>query len=77
MNSITAYVLADVVPGIMGAIKFNYYGKPANLYGYIYQTVFVPYFNPFNASLAAAIALVLLLWLLMYPLYKYKIIIKV
>jgi len=77
MNSITAYVLADVVPGIMGAIKFNYHGKPANLYGYIYQTVFVPYFNPFNASLAAAIALVLLLWLLMYPLYKYKIIIKV
>jgi predicted acyltransferase len=77
MNSITAYVLADIVPGFMGAIKVNYMGKPSNLYGYLYQTVFVPFFTPLNASLAAAIALVLLLWLIMYPLYKKNIIIKV
>lgn len=77
MNSITAYVLADIVPGFMGMIKMSYHGQPTNLYGYLYQTVFVPFFNPFNASLAAAIALVLLLWLIMYPLYKRNIIIKV
>ena len=77
MNSISAYVLADIVPGLMGAIKMTYNGQPTNLYGYIYQTTFVPFFSPVNASLAAAIALVLLLWAIMYPLYKYKIIIKV
>jgi predicted acyltransferase len=77
MNSITAYVLADIVPGLMGTIKMTYHGQPSNLYGYIYQTVFVPCFSPINASLAAAIALVLLLWLFMYPLYKRNIIIKV
>ncbi len=77
MNSITAYVLADIVPGLMGAVKVTYQGKPSNLYGYLYQTVFVPFFTPLNASLAAAIALVLLLWLIMYPLYKKNIVIKV
>lgn len=77
MNSITAYILADIVPGLMGAIKMTHNGLPTNLYGYIYQTVFVPFFSPVNASLAAAIALVLLLWVIMYPLYKKKIIIKV
>lgn len=77
MNSITAYILADIVPGIMGAIKMTYNSQPTNLYGYLYQTVFVPFFTPVNASLAAGIALVLLIWLIMYPLYKYNIIIKV
>jgi predicted acyltransferase len=77
INSITAYVLADIVPGLMGAIKVNYQGHPSNLYGYLYQTVFVPFFTPYNASLAAAIALVLILWLILYPLYKKNIIIKV
>jgi predicted acyltransferase len=77
MNSITAYILADIVPGILGAIPAHINGKPTNLYGYLYQTVFAPFFTPVNASLAAAIALVLVIWLILYPLYKRNIIIKV
>jgi predicted acyltransferase len=77
MNSIVAYVLADIVPGIMGAIKFHAHGQATNLYGYLYQACFVPFFTPVNASLAGAIALVLLLWLILYPLYKKGIILKV
>ena len=77
MNSITAYVLADIVPGIFGAIKMTLDGKPTNLYGYVYQTVFVPHFTPVNASLAAAIVLVFIIYLILWPLYKRNIIIKV
>ncbi len=77
MNSITAYVLADIVPGIFGAIKMTLDGKPTNLYGYVYQTLFVPHFTPVNASLAAAIVLVFIIYLILWPLYKRNIIIKV
>jgi len=77
MNSITAYVLADIVPGIMGAIPVTLNGQKTNLYGYIYQTVFVPHFTPIHASVMAAIALVFVIWLIVYPLYKKNIIIKV
>jgi predicted acyltransferase len=77
MNSITAYVLADIVPGIMGSIKMSYHGQQTNLYGYLYQTAIVPFFTPINASLVAAIALVFIIWLFMWPLYKRNIIIKV
>jgi predicted acyltransferase len=77
MNSITAYVMADIVPGLMGAIPATYNGQKTNLYGWLYQTCFVPFFTPINASVMAAIALVLIIWLIMYPLYKKGIIIKV
>ena len=77
INSITAYVLADIVPGVLGTIPTTFNGQRTNLYGYIYQTVFVPCFTPINASLAAGIALVFVIWLFMYPLYKRNIIIKV
>jgi predicted acyltransferase len=77
MNSITAYVLADIVPGLMGAIKMTFHGQQTNLYGYLYQAAIVPFFTPINASLVAAIALVFIIWLFMWPLYKRNIIIKV
>ncbi|SDT62514.1 Predicted acyltransferase [Mucilaginibacter mallensis] len=77
MNSITAYILADIVPGVLDAIPAHYNGKLTNLYGYLYQTLFVPFFTPVNASVAAAIALVFVIWLILYPLYKRNIIIKV
>lgn len=76
MNSITAYVLADIVPGAMDAIKFHANGKPTNLYGYLYQNCIAPFFTPVNASLVGALALVFIIWLILYPLYKKKIIIK-
>jgi predicted acyltransferase len=60
----------------MGAIKFHSGGKPTNLYGWLYQTCITPFFTPVNASLVAAIALVFIIWLILYPLYKKRIIIK-
>jgi len=76
INSITAYVLSDIVPGAMDSIKMQVNGKPANLYSYLYQTCITPFFTPVNASLVAAIVLVFIIWLILYPLYKKNIIIK-
>lgn len=68
-NAITAYVLSGFIPHYMDMIHFG--GKS------IYQTFFVPYFSPVNASLASAIFTVAVLWLVMWVFYVRKIFIKI
>jgi predicted acyltransferase len=68
-NAITAYILADFIPHYMGKIKIG--GKP------MYNVLFAPYFSPVNASLASALFTVFCIWIVMWLLYKRKIIIKV
>jgi predicted acyltransferase len=68
-NAITAYVLSGFIPHYMGMIKIG--GAS------IYQTLFVPYFSPVNASLASAIFTVAILWLVMWLFYIKKIFIKI
>jgi len=78
VNAITAYLLSDIVPGLIALIKVNNAdGVKIDLFSYFYQTLFVPYFSPVNASLMDAIAFVLLVWFLVWLLYRRKIIIKV
>ena len=55
----------------------NLNGQKVGLQEYLYQTFFVPYFSPVNASLAGAITFVLILMIPMLILYKKKIFIKV
>ncbi|MBK0380156.1 acyltransferase family protein [Mucilaginibacter segetis] len=69
VNAITAYVLSGFIPHYLNLITFG--GKS------IYQTLFVPFFSPINASLAGAIFIVLILWLVMRVLYLRKIFIKI
>jgi predicted acyltransferase len=68
-NAITAYVLSNIIPHYVGMIKI---GNAS-----IYQKFFVPYFSPVNASLASAVFFVLIIWVLMWILYRRRIIIKV
>jgi predicted acyltransferase len=77
MNSITAYILAGVVPALIGRIKVNLHGHKVDAFTYVYQTVFVPNFSPVNASLVGGILVVLEIWVIMWVLYKRNIIIKV
>jgi predicted acyltransferase len=77
MNAITAYILADIVPGLIALVKVNLNGQRVDLYSYAYQTLFVPYFTPVNASVLDAIAFVVLVWFMVWLLYRNKIIIKV
>ncbi|WP_461448551.1 acyltransferase family protein [Mucilaginibacter sp.] len=75
INAITAYILSDVVPGLIALVKIGSHKTDA--YSYIYQHAFVPYFTPVNASLAGGLAFTLLIFLMVWVLYKFKIIIKV
>jgi predicted acyltransferase len=68
-NAITAYILADFIPHYVGKIRIG--GKS------LYDLLFAPYFSPINASLASAIFTVFCVWIIMWILYKRKIIIKV
>lgn len=67
INSIATYVMADIVPELMGKI----WG------GSIQKNLFNPFFSPYNASLAGAMFTVLILWAIMWVFYRFKIIIKV
>ncbi len=76
-NAITAYVAADVVLVLLGLVHVNLNGQKVGLQQYLYQTFFVPYFSPYNASLAGAVTYVLILMIPISILYKKKIFIKV
>lgn len=77
MNSIGAYILADFVGELINYIKIPYKGNHIGLLSYINSTVFEPHFSAPNASLAFSLMYVLLCWIIMYPFYRKKIIIKV
>lgn len=75
MNAITAYVLGDLLQGLidLNFIKLGGNGTTAAFY----HNFIAPYFQPYNASLLRAIIYLLLTWLPMLWLYKKKIYIKV
>jgi predicted acyltransferase len=70
-NAITAYILADFIPHYLSKISGDAKGNP------FYHAFFISFLSPVNASLASAIFIVLVIWLVMWILYKRKIIIKV
>lgn len=76
-NAITAYILADLVPELVGMIRFNDGGHKNSPFGWMMGHVFSPHLSAPNASLAGALLLVLVIWLILWPLYRREIIIKV
>jgi predicted acyltransferase len=76
-NAITAYVAADVVLVLLDLVHVNSNGHRVGLQQYLYNTFFVPYFSPVNASLAGAITYVLILLVPIWILYKKKKFIKI
>lgn len=76
-NAITAYVLADIIPFVLSIIPVTSNGHKTNLWGFLYNTLFVPYLSPVNASLAGAILTVLIILVPVWVLYVKKIIIKI
>ncbi|QQL49553.1 acyltransferase family protein [Mucilaginibacter ginkgonis] len=76
-NSIAAYILIDIWPGLINLIKVHHDGKVVKAMSYYNQVVFAPNFSPINASMFFALSLVIITWLIMYPLYRNKILIRV
>jgi len=76
-NAITTYVLADIIPMLLSIIPVTSNGHKDNLWGYLYNHLFVPYLSPVNASLAGAILMVLIIFVPIWILYLKKITIKI
>jgi len=77
INAISAYVLSEVVPGIINFVRISYNGHSISGMKYFYEIVLLPIFSPENASLFSACIFVILIWLIMYILYRKKIVIKI
>ncbi len=76
-NAIVAYFLSDLLPGLINMIKLPFNGKPVGAMRFFSEHLFNPYLSPKTASLAGAILLVLIIWLILLPLYRRKIMIKI
>ena len=75
-NAISAYILSEVSPGLIDLLTLNIHGQRVSGMKLLYSQLFLPFFSPQNASLLSAVCFVLFIWLLMLPLYRKHIIIK-
>lgn len=78
VNAITVFFLSGLVPRLLQMIKVPAAnGESVGLRTWLYDTFFVPYFSPINASLAGAIVCVLIWLVILWVMYNRRIIIKV
>jgi predicted acyltransferase len=78
VNPIVAFVGSGVLARIIYTLwKVPYEGKPTPVEAVIYKTVFEPFMEPKNASLAMAFATVLFWFAILAILYRKKIFLKV
>lgn len=76
-NAISAYVLSEIMPGLINFLGILHHGHSVRGMKYLYEVILLPIFSPRNASLLSACIFVALIWLIMYILYKRKIVIKI
>jgi predicted acyltransferase len=78
VNAITVFFIAGLAPRLINMFKItNADGEKIGALTAFYQKFFVPIFSPINASLAYAIFVVLFFYVILYIMYKKKIIIKI
>ncbi len=77
VNAITVFFMSAIIVKIMWRIKVNMNGEEVGLQQWLYETFFTPWLSDINASLAWAIAFVLFWLLILWPMYRKNIIIKV
>ncbi|MBC8053546.1 MAG: DUF5009 domain-containing protein [Sphingobacteriaceae bacterium] len=78
LNAITVYFMSTVIAKLFNFIKVdNALGESVSLKTWIFQSYLAPNFSPLNASLAWALCFVLFWLIILWWMYKRKIIIKV
>lgn len=75
-NAIFAYVLADLVAIGLDAVHVRGAGQAVSLHLYAYQRIFATWLQPYHASLAYAVLFVVVIALLVYPLYRRRIFLR-
>ncbi len=78
-NAILAYVLADVVGYVFDRLQFHVSGvaRPLSLHGLIFRDLFASWLPPEMASLGFALFYVGVIGLLVYPLYRRRIFLRI
>jgi predicted acyltransferase len=76
-NAILAYALATIVAEISIDFEFRISGRMRTLHGWFYDAFFRPYADPKNASLAFAVCFVLVILLLLWPLHRRRVFLRV
>ncbi len=78
VNAITVFFLSGLIPRILTMIMVTMPdGTLVNAKVWMYETFYTPYFTPVNASLAGAITFILIWLVILYWMFKRKIIVKV
>ncbi len=78
VNAITVFFLSGLIPRTLNMIKVEMPdGSTMGSKEWVYQTYFTPYLSPINASLASAVTFVLIWLVILWWMYRKKIIIKV
>ncbi|HMI01563.1 MAG TPA: DUF5009 domain-containing protein [Pedobacter sp.] len=78
VNAITVFFLSGLIPRILNMIKVTQPdGSETGAQNWLYESFFMPYFSPVNASLAWAVTFVLFWLAILWLMYSRKIIIKV
>ena len=78
VNAITVFFLSGLIPRILTLIMVNMPdGTRVNSIVWMYETFYTPYFTPINASLAGAVTFILIWLLILWVMFKRKIIVKV
>lgn len=77
VNAITVFFLSAMISKAMGLIKVTKNGELISSQAWLYETFFTSWLTPEIASLAWAITFVLFFLLLLWPMYRRNIIIKV
>lgn len=78
LNAITVFFLSGLIPRLLNMVRIsNADGTDTGLQAWMYLHYFKPYFSPVNASLAWAIAFNLFWFIILWVMYRKKIIIKV
>jgi predicted acyltransferase len=78
MNAILAYALAAIVSET--SIDFEFAGaggRGKTLHGWAYDSFFVPYMSPKNASLGFAVFFVALILVMLWPLYHKRVFVRI
>jgi len=76
-NSILAYAGSTLLVKVMALIKVTAGGKTMGLQPWIYRNLFVPWAGNLNGSLAYAVFYTLLWLMLLIPLYRKKVFIRI
>ena len=78
VNAITVFFLSSLIPRLLNMVQVTgANGQETGLRNWLYDTLFVPYFSPVNASLAGALTCVLIWFVVLWLMYRRNIIIKV